>query len=60
MKNRGLDPAGAEDLCKAGHTVLMEQGAGFGSGFSDESYIKVGAKVSLPIRKNYRSLGNDY
>lgn len=41
----GLTPAGAEDLCKAGHTVLMEQGAGFGSGFSDESYIKVGASI---------------
>lgn len=41
----GLTPAGAADLCKAGHTVLMEQGAGFGSGFSDESYVKVGASI---------------
>ncbi len=41
----GLTPAGAADLCNAGHTVLMEQGAGFGSGFSDESYVKVGASI---------------
>lgn len=41
----GLTPAGAADLCKAGHTVLIELGAGFGSGFSDESYIKVGATI---------------
>jgi len=41
----GLTPAGAADLCKAGHTVLMEQGAGFGSGFSDESYVEVGASI---------------
>ncbi|MBP2627421.1 MAG: alanine dehydrogenase [Firmicutes bacterium] len=41
----GLTPAGAADLCKAGHTVLLEQGAGFGSGFSDESYVKVGASI---------------
>lgn len=41
----GLTPAGAADLCKAGHAVLVEQGAGFGSGFSDESYVKVGASI---------------
>jgi len=41
----GLTPAGAADLCKAGHTVLVELGAGFGSGFSDESYVKVGASI---------------
>lgn len=41
----GLTPAGAGDLCAAGHTVLIEQGAGLGSGFSDESYVKVGATI---------------
>ncbi|VBB05321.1 alanine dehydrogenase & pyridine nucleotide transhydrogenase signature 2 [Lucifera butyrica] len=41
----GLTPAGAEALYKAGHTVLIEQGAGLGSGFSDESYISVGAHI---------------
>lgn len=41
----GLTPAGAGDLCAAGHTVLIERGAGLGSGFADESYVKVGATI---------------
>jgi alanine dehydrogenase len=41
----GLTPAGADDLCRAGHTVLVEQSAGFGSGFSDESYTGIGAAI---------------
>ncbi|SDE90946.1 alanine dehydrogenase [Sporomusa acidovorans] len=40
-----LTPAGTEILKRAGHTVLIEQGAGLGSGFSDESYIKAGAQT---------------
>lgn len=41
----GLTPAGTETLKKAGHAVLVEQGAGVGSGFSDESYITAGAQI---------------
>lgn len=41
----GLTPAGTETLRKAGHTVLVEQGAGVGSGFSDESYVKAGGEI---------------
>jgi alanine dehydrogenase len=41
----GLTPAGSEALCKAGHTVLIEKGAGIGSGFSDSSYESTGAKI---------------
>ena len=40
-----LTPAGTETLKKAGHTVLIEQSAGIGSGFSDESYVKAGAQI---------------
>jgi alanine dehydrogenase len=40
-----LTPAGTETLKRAGHTVLVEQSAGNGSGFSDESYIKAGAQI---------------
>jgi alanine dehydrogenase len=40
-----LVPAGAEALTAAGHTVYLEQGAGEGSGFSDEMYTDVGAKI---------------
>ena len=33
-----LVPAGAETLVGAGHSVLIETGAGVGSGFTDEDY----------------------
>jgi alanine dehydrogenase len=40
-----LVPGGAEALVQAGHVVLVEQGAGVGSGFEDESYTGVGAQI---------------
>lgn len=40
-----LVPAGAEALVADGHTVLVEQGAGLGSGFADEAYRGVGARI---------------
>ncbi|MDQ3522967.1 MAG: alanine dehydrogenase, partial [Gemmatimonadota bacterium] len=40
-----LVPAGAEALIHAGHTVLIERGAGEGSGFEDEQYREVGARI---------------
>ena len=40
-----LVPAGAEAFVAAGHSVLMEKGAGEGSGFPDEAYTSVGAKI---------------
>jgi alanine dehydrogenase len=41
-----LVPAGAEALVAAGHSVLIQQSAGEGSGFSDEDYTSVGAKIA--------------
>jgi alanine dehydrogenase len=41
-----LVPAGAESLVGDGHTVLVEQGAGLGSGFSDDAYRAAGAQVA--------------
>ena len=41
-----LVPAGAESLIGAGHSVLVETGAGLGSGFADEVYRDVGAKIA--------------
>ena len=38
-------PAGVEALVSAGHTVYVEKSAGEGSGFSDEQYVAVGAKI---------------
>jgi len=40
-----LVPSGVEALVAAGHTVLVEQSAGLGSGFSDEYYAAVGARI---------------
>jgi alanine dehydrogenase len=40
-----LVPAGAEALVQAGHQVMVEQGAGLGSGFSDEQYTAAGATL---------------
>ena len=40
-----LVPAGAEALIQSGHTVLVERSAGEGSGFEDEQYEAVGARI---------------
>lgn len=40
-----LTPAGAQELIKRGHTVYVETHAGEGSGFSNEEYVKAGAKM---------------
>jgi alanine dehydrogenase len=40
-----LVPAGAEALAADGHTVLVEQGAGEGSGFADDAYRAAGATL---------------
>lgn len=42
----GLAPAGARSLALAGHTVLVEKGAGEGSGFSDADYAVEGAEIA--------------
>ncbi len=41
-----LVPAGAEALVAAGHDVLVETSAGEGSGFPDEIYTAVGARIA--------------
>jgi alanine dehydrogenase len=38
-------PAGVEELTRAGHTVLIQTGAGSGSGISDELYTANGAQI---------------
>jgi alanine dehydrogenase len=40
-----LVPVGAEELVRAGHTVLVEEGAGTGSGIADEEYASAGAQL---------------
>ena len=47
QENRvALTPAGAERLHHAGHAVLVQSGAGVGSGVPDESYTRVGARIA--------------
>jgi len=41
----GLVPDGARTLVEAGHRVLVERGAGAGSGFEDEAYARAGAEL---------------
>lgn len=41
----GLTPAGVMAFKKAGHRVLVQKGAGLGSGITDDEYIAVGAEM---------------
>src|SRR3954467_6751988 len=38
-------PVGVEELTRAGHTVLIQSGAGLGSGIPDEVYARNGAQI---------------
>ena len=40
-----ITPAGVDAFVKAGHQVLIETDAGFGSGFTNEDYAAAGAKM---------------
>ena len=44
-----LTPAGAVDLTRREHTVLIQAGAGTGSGFSDEEYLEAGAELVADV-----------
>ena len=41
----GLTPGAVSAYVQAGHGVLVEEGAGLGSGFSDEEYRAAGAQI---------------
>ena len=40
-----LTPAGVRQLVAHGHRVLVERGAGEGSGITDEQYVAAGATI---------------
>jgi len=40
-----MTPAGVEVMIANGHKLLVEKGAGSGSGFEDAAYIKAGAEI---------------
>lgn len=66
----GLTPANVNDYVTAGHTVLVETGAGVGSGYADQEYVQAGAiivddpksawdaemvvKVKEPVKSEYQ------
>jgi len=41
-----LTPAGARELVQRGHEVFVESGAGLGSAFSDDVYVRAGASIA--------------
>ena len=44
-KRIALTPAGAAELIKHGHEVLIEENAGDGSFFENDDYINVGCQM---------------
>lgn len=41
----GMLPVGVEELTRAGHQVVVEAGAGLGSGLPDHDYLRAGAEL---------------
>ncbi len=41
----GMTPANVKAYVNAGNEVLIEEGAGIGSGFTDEEYANAGARI---------------
>lgn len=46
-KRVAITPSGVRMLVKQHHIILIEAGAGIGSGFSDESYLGAGAELRV-------------
>ncbi len=46
-------PGAVESLAHDGHTVLVETGAGLGSGFGDEEYVRAGAQLRANAAEIY-------
>ena len=49
----GMTPAGVAEVVKQGHTVYVQASAGANSGFADEEYTAVGAKMLPTIEATY-------
>jgi alanine dehydrogenase len=50
-----VTPAGVQELCKHGHTVYVQKGAGYESGFLDDQYEVAGATILPDIDDVYNS-----
>jgi alanine dehydrogenase len=49
-----LTPEGVSELVRAGHSVVVEKGAGLGSAITDEQYIAAGATIEADVEKIWR------
>ena len=49
----GMAPNGLNLLTRHGHTCYVERDAGLGSGFSDEEYIKAGARIAYSAEEAF-------
>ncbi len=49
----GMTPAGVRQLIEAGHQVLVEKGAGRGSGLTDQQYKQAGAELVAKAAEVY-------
>jgi len=49
-----LLPSGVEELVRRGHRVVVEKGAGLGSGVSDEDYVLAGAEMAARHAEVFR------
>ena len=51
----GMTPAGVAELVKHGHEVFVQHTAGESSGFADQEYEKMGAKIPPTIEDVYQA-----
>lgn len=54
-KRVGLTPAAVRTLCEDGHSVFVQTKAGEDSGFSDDDYLKAGARIVPDLASVYAS-----
>ncbi|MCC3145261.1 alanine dehydrogenase [Halanaerobium sp. Z-7514] len=47
-------PAGVEKLTNHGHQIIIEKGAGLGSGFKDQEYLQAGAEIEADKEKLFQ------
>ena len=52
----GLTPSNVADYIRHGNKVIMETGAGIGSGFTDEEYKNAGAEIDAGTNEGYTAL----
>lgn len=50
-----LTPEGVSEFVRAGHTVLIEKGAGLGSAITDDDYTSAGAAIEPDVLKLWKS-----